>query len=110
MWKILGTERDPDEIMAKYESRFVTNRDYIALYRYKFSFHPVHGLMATYPLKRLRHAEEVFVAGIENPSLAEHLGFKPAESVEEAVCMAKEMQGRDAEVVCVMYPMMVNRM
>ncbi len=109
VWKILGKMRDPHEIMESYEDYFANHGDYIAKYRHAFSFHPVHGLMATYPLKRLKHAERVIVAGIEEPEIAEHLGFLHAKTVEEALEIAKEKHGKDAKIAVVRYPMMVNR-
>lgn len=65
--------------------------------------------MTTYPLKRLRHASGVFVAGAENPALIRHLGFEPTTSVEEAIGMAKEIHGKDAKVVFVRYPLLMCR-
>ncbi len=66
--------------------------------------------MTTYPLKRLRHASNVIVAGAENPSdIRRALGFETAKTVEEAVAKAKEHQGQDASVVFVKYPMLVCR-
>jgi len=65
--------------------------------------------MATYPLKRLNHADRVIVAGIEEPKLAEHLGFLHTPTVEKAVEMAQEQHGRDASIAVVKYPMMVSR-
>ncbi len=109
VWKILGSERDPNEIMRKYEKRFAENKDYIAKYRFKYAFHPVHGLMATYPLKRLNHASEIIVAGIEDAKTAEHVGFSATKSVEDAIAMALDVHGKDASIAIVQYPMMINR-
>jgi hypothetical protein len=44
--------------------------------------------MALYPLKRLRHAGRVIVAGAEDPRVVEHVGFQPAPNVEAALAMA----------------------
>jgi hypothetical protein len=51
----------------------------------------------------------VFVAGIQEPELAEHLGFTPAKTVEEAVGKAQSIHGKDALIAYVQYPMMMNR-
>ena len=109
VWKILREIRDPYEIMERYEDYFGTHKDYLARYRYRFSFHPVHGLMVTFPLKRLRHAKRVIVAGIEEPEIAKHLGFLHTRTVEEAVEIAKKHHGKDAKIAVVRYPMMINR-
>lgn len=109
VWEILGELREPNEIMERYERYYANHAEYIAKYRYNYAFHPVHGLMATYPLKRLNHAGRVIVAGIEEPELAEHLGFLHTPTVEKAVEIAQEQHGRDASIAVVKYPMMVSR-
>lgn len=107
--RVLANTRDPYRAMERYESDFATRTDYIQKYRHEFGFHPVHGLLALHPLKRLRHAGRVFVAGIEEPELARHLGFEPTSTVEEAVARARAIHGRDASMACVQYPMAFNR-
>ena len=107
--QILSIHRDPYEIIDLYEEDFAHRPDYIYKYRFCLGFHPVHGLMTTYPLKRLRHARQVLVAGAENPSLVEHLGFHPTATVEEAVQSAKQVHGKDASVVFVRYPLLTHR-
>jgi hypothetical protein len=57
--------------------------------------------MATHPLKRLRHAARVFVAGVEDPAVPQHLGFIPTPTVEEAIAQAEKFHGRDCSIVCV---------
>jgi len=69
----------------------------------------MHGIMTTYPLKRLRHASRVFVAGAESPHLVEHLGFEPTKTVEEAIEKAREIHGKDASIVFVKYPLLTYR-
>jgi len=65
--------------------------------------------MALYPLKRLRHAKNVFIAGIQDPALAYHVGFTPTKTVEEALDKALAIHGKDAVIACIQYPMMMNR-
>jgi hypothetical protein len=65
--------------------------------------------MALYPLKRLRHAGRVIVAGATQPDLVRHVGFEPAPSVERAVDMALAEHGRDAGIALVPYPLAFNR-
>lgn len=106
---VLSETRDPYEIMERYEDDFAARDDYIEAYRSGFGFHPVHGLMATHPLKRMRHAGNVIVAGIEEPRLARHLGFEATATVEEAIGAAREIHGSGARVALVQYPPAVNR-
>jgi hypothetical protein len=107
--RILSETRDPYDIRERYEPEFAGRGDYIDRYRTAFGFHPVHGIMATYPLKRLRHAARVYVAHAEHPELVEHLGFVPTTTVDEAVERAREIHGPGATVALVQYPMAINR-
>ncbi|MBU2550502.1 MAG: DUF2088 domain-containing protein [Proteobacteria bacterium] len=107
--KVLPQTRDPYEIQDRFAEDFAHRPDYIYKYRYACGFHPIHGIMATYPLKRLRHASRVIVAGAEEPGLVRHLGFDYAPTVEAAVEAARDIHGRDASIVFVKYPVMGNR-
>ena len=61
----------------------------------------VHAILATHPLKRLRHAGRVFVAGAEDPQVPEHVGFIATPTVEDAIAEAEQIHGRDCSIVCV---------
>jgi hypothetical protein len=102
--RVLPETRDPYQARERFETEYATHEGYIERYRNGFGFHPVHGIMALFPLKRLRHAGRVIVAGIENPALAEHVGFEAAASVENALAMAGE-----GSTALVPYPPAVNR-
>ena len=107
--RILPNFRDPYEIADLYEEDFAHRPDYIYKYRYCYGFHPMHGLMTTYPLKRLRHANKVFVAGAQSPALIEHLGFEPTVTIEDAVQKALAIHGKDASIAFVQYPAVTYR-
>jgi len=99
--EVLPVTRDPWEISERFADAYAARADYIAKYRFGVGFHPVHGILATHPLKRLRHASRVFVAGIENPELARHVGFTPTTTVEEAIRLAETVHGSDCSITCV---------
>ncbi len=107
--KILPYYRDSYKIVDLFEEDFAHRPEYIYKYRHCYGFHPMHGIMVTHPLKRLRHAAHVIVAGAENPSLVSHVGFEPAQSVEIAIDMARERHGKDASVAFVKYPLLACR-
>jgi len=110
IWEeILPSYNNPYEIVDKFEEDFAHRPEYIYKYRFCHGFHPMHGIMTTYPLKRLAHASGVFVAGAEKPSLVEHLGFEPTGTVEEAIEKARDVQGKDASIVFVKYPILAFR-
>ncbi len=105
----LSQTNDPYLIRDRAEDDFANRPDYIYKYRFCHGFHPVHALMATYPLKRLRHIGTVIVAGADDPALARHLGFQTSDTVEQAIQMAEAQQGKEAAIAYVKYPMMESR-
>jgi hypothetical protein len=106
VWEnVVPVTRDPDEARARYEPEYAQRDDLIHKYRFENGFHPVHGIMALYPLKRLRHAARVIVAHAEDESIPQHCGFETADTVAEAVAMA----GVGASVALVEYPAAFNR-
>lgn len=99
VWKNVLTEtRDPWEIMERFAERYATHEGYIEKYRNEFAFHPVHGILATYPLARLKHCGRVIVVGPESPEVVRHLGFEPVGTVEEALGLAADLHGADYSI------------
>jgi hypothetical protein len=107
--RVIPETKDPFEAKRIYESEFAEKPEYIEKYRRGFGFHGSHGIMALYPLKRLRHASRVIVAGAEHPRLVQHAGFHYAATIEGAIADAKSEHGPDARVAFVRYPAAVNR-
>jgi hypothetical protein len=102
--RVLPETKDPYEIRHRFEHEFATREDYIDAYRFRNGFHGVHGIMATFPLKRLKHASRVLVAGAEDPDIPRHVGFDPFDSVEDAVAEVQNVHGKDATFAAVSYP------
>jgi hypothetical protein len=110
VWEtVLPESRDPDAIAAAHLDAFAARSDYIERYRFHHGFHPVHGIMATFPLKRLRHAGRVIVAGPGEDRIARHLGFVRTDTVEQAIALARDQHASDARIGVVRYPFAVNR-
>jgi hypothetical protein len=107
--RVLPETRDPYEARERFETEMAGRGDYLARYRTGFGFHPVHPVMALYPLKRLRHAGRVIVAGAEDHAVVRHAGFEPATTVEDALARAREEHGPGMRVGLVRYPPAVNR-
>jgi len=99
--RVLPATKDPYEITERFGEEFATHAGYIDRYRNGVAYHPVHAILATHPLKRLRHAGRVFVAGADDPKVPEHAGFTPAATVEDAIAEAERIHGRDCSIVCV---------
>lgn len=107
--RVLTDTLDPYEARDRYEADFASRDEYVEAYRERNGFHGVHGIMAIFPLKRLKHAGRILVAGAEDPSIPEHLGFGAFPTVEDAVREAESIHGPDARIACVRYPPAFNR-
>lgn len=107
--EVLPETKDAWDICTRYQDAFAARAEDVHRYRHGNAFHPAHAIMATYPLKRLRHAGRVFVAGAGNDEAVRHLGFVPADTVEEALDAAKEHHGHSPRVGVVRYPFAMNR-
>jgi hypothetical protein len=102
--RVLGTTRDPHEIMRRHADDYARRPDYVEAYRARFGFHPVHAIFAVYPLKRLGHVGRVIVAGPRDPAVPRHLGFDVAATVEEAIAMAEQAHGSGASIAYIKQP------
>ncbi len=102
--RVLPQEKDPYRISERFGDEFATRQDYIEKYRFGYAFHPVHGILATHPLKRLRHAGRIFVAGAQDPAIPRHIGFIPTASVEDAIKEAEKLHGPDCSIACIRNP------
>jgi nickel-dependent lactate racemase len=106
---VIPVTRDPFEARELFEPEFAQREDYLQKYRHDFGFHPTHAIMALYPLKRLRHAGTVVVAGAEDESVVRHVGFEPTATVEQALETAATIHGDHPSVAVVPYPPAFNR-
>jgi len=104
--RVLPVTRDPYEIMRRFADDFARRPAYLEAYRARFGFHPVHGILAVYPLKRLQHVGRVIVAGPQDPEIPRHVGFDTAPNVEEAVARAAARHGRDCAMAYVRQPVL----
>lgn len=111
VWEnVLPSSRNPWEIAARWGEHYARHPAYIEAYRQRYAFHPVHAILATYPLARLRLAGQVFVAGAENPAVPEHLGFVATATVEEAVARAEKLHGPDCRIAYVPQPVVPTKL
>jgi len=99
--RVLPETKDPYEITDRFGEEFAARADYIDRYRHHFAFHPIHAILATHPLKRLKHAARVFVAGAQDPKVPEHVGFIATPTVEDAIAEAERIHGKDCSIACI---------
>lgn len=102
--EVLGETRDPYVIQQRYAQRYLDDAELVRKYRDEFAFHPVHAILATYPLRRLQHVGQVCVAGATDPAIVRHLGFEAVESIDEAIRFAQSRHGDDCSIAYVAPP------
>ena len=102
--EVLPQTRDAYEIDRRYSEQFASNGPLIEKYRHEYAFHPIHAILATHPLKRMKHIGAVIVAGAESPKIVEHVGFTPVATVEDAIVMAEKRHGADCRIAYVAQP------
>lgn len=102
-WEILQQEEDPYRIQQEYEPELARNEEFIWRYRFEESFHPVHGLWAAHPRRKMRHVNRIYVAGAQDPGLIRSVGLFPTRTIAEALAQAREFHGKDARVVLIQH-------
>lgn len=105
VWENVLTEtQDAYEIDRRYSEQYATDGPLIEKYRHEYAFHPIHAILATHPLKRMKHIGQVLVAGAESPEVVKHVGFRPMATVEEAIAEAEKHHGSDCRIAYVPQP------
>lgn len=111
VWEnVLSQTHDPYNIQKEYADRYAADQALIGKYRNEYAFHPVHAILACYPLKRLKHIGRVVVVGAEDPSVVSHLGFEPAADMAEALELAAEAHGNEFSLAYVQQPALPTKL
>jgi hypothetical protein len=106
--RVLSETRDSFEMEKRFEEEFARNPTYVQMYRHGHAYHGVHPFYMWYWGDAGRaHAGRVIVAGAEDGSVAERLGWEVAPTVEEAVQMARSDLGSSASLTCLHAPPIV---
>ena len=101
---MLSKTTDAYEIERTYTDYYATHEEMIDLYRNHFAFHPIHGIFATQPLRRLKHCGRVIVAGAQDSNIPKHLGFAAVKTVDEALSLAKDIHGDGYTIAYAQHP------
>ncbi|MEW6731833.1 MAG: lactate racemase domain-containing protein [Acidobacteriota bacterium] len=103
--RLLPETRDSFKLRHKYELEFARNPSYIEMYRRGNAFHGVHPFFMWYWGENGRdHVGKVIVAGAENAHVPAILGWERADSLSEAIAMARAEMGRSAEITMLHQP------
>lgn len=106
--RLLPETRDAMKLRHKYELEFAHNPSYIEMYRRGHAYHGVHPFFMWYWGENGRqHVGRVIVAGAENAHVPGILGWDRADSLSEAIAMAKGEHGRGAEITMFHQPSII---
>jgi lactate racemase len=106
--RLLPETRDAFKLREKYELEFARNPSYIEMYRRGHAYHGAHPFFMWYWGENGRaHVGRVIVAGAENAHVPAILGWERADSVSEAIAMARGDLGRSAEITMMHQPSII---
>ena len=97
--RLLPETRDAMVLQHKYEQEFAENPSYVHLYRKGHAYHGAHPFFMWYWGENGRqHMGRVIVAGAENTHVPALLGWEHAETLDDAIEMARGYHGRGASI------------
>ncbi len=106
--RLLPESRDAFTLREKYEEEFARNPSYIQMYRRGNAYHGAHPFFMWYWAENgRRHLGKIIAAGAENAHVPALLGWDRAESLAEAIAMARSFSGRSAEITMLHLPPIV---
>jgi lactate racemase len=106
--RILPETRDAHVMHKKYELEFAKNPSYIEMYRRGNAYHGAHPFNMWYWGEHGRqNVGKVIVAGASNAHVPKILGWDRAESLPEAIAMAKSAVGPSPEITLMHHPPIV---
>ena len=102
--RVLKQTHDPYEIRDLFEEDFAHRPEYIYKYRFCYAYHPVHALFVLYNYYITKeYVGKVFVAGAQDPWIIRHMGFESTKTVQDAICKAEELVGKDCSISYMRY-------
>jgi hypothetical protein len=106
--RLLPETTDALTLHKKYEREFATNPSYVHLYRKGNAYHGAHPFYMWYWGENGRqHLGQIIAVGTENTHVPQLLGWERADTLAEAIDMARGRQGRSAEITLMHHPPMV---
>ena len=106
--RLLPETRDAMVLRHKYEEEFAKNPSYIEMYRRGNAYHGAHPFFMWYWGENGRqHVGKVIAAGAENAHVPARLGWERAESLTEAIAMARSFTGPSASITMMHHPPIV---
>jgi hypothetical protein len=106
--RLLPETRDAMTLRHKYEEEFAHNPSYISMYRRGHAYHGAHPFFMWYWGENGRqHVGKVIVAGAQNAHVPAMMGWDRADSVTEAIAMARSFTGPSSSITMMHHPPLV---
>jgi hypothetical protein len=106
--RLLPETLDSHTLKRKYEEEFAKNPSYIEMYRRGNAYHGSHPFFMWYWGEPGRqYAGKVIVAGAQNAHVPARMGWERAESLTEAIAMARGYVGPSASITLMKWPPIV---
>jgi hypothetical protein len=106
--RLLPETRDSAVLEKKYEREFAENPSYVHMYRTGHAYHGAHPFFMWYWGENGRkHIGRIIAVGADNSHVPRMMGWESAESLSEAIDMARSVHGRGAEVAMLHHPPIV---
>jgi hypothetical protein len=106
--RLLPETRDALTLQRKYEEEFARNPSYIEMYRRGNAYHGAHPFFMWYWGEHgRRHIGKIIAAGAQNAHVPARLGWDRAESLTEAIAMARGFVGPSASITLMKWPPIV---
>ncbi len=106
--RLLPETRDSAVLEEKYEREFAENPSYVHMYRTGHAYHGSHPFFMWYWGENGRqHLGRVIAVGADNEHVPRLLGWESAQTLSEAIDMARSVHGRGAEIAFLHHPPIV---
>jgi lactate racemase len=106
--RLLPETRDAMELHRRFEEKFSRNPAYIQMYRTGHAYHPAHPFFMWYWGEAGRqHLGRVIVVGADNEYIPGLLGYETAETMDDALYMARGGQARSLDITLLHVPPIV---
>jgi hypothetical protein len=103
--RLLPETRDAYELEKKYQDEFAYNPSYVEMYRRGHAYHGAHPFYMWYWGQRGREkVSRVIAVGTTNATVPEILGWERADTLADAIDMARSTTGRGAQISMLHHP------
>lgn len=103
--RLLPETTDSKTLQKKYEMEFATNKNYIEMYSKGHAYHGVHPFYMWYwGESGRRRTGAVIAVGAEDKHVPERMGWMNADSLEQAIMMARPVTGDHPKITMLKQP------